>query len=239
VLGGALVGLGIASGVPSEWIEKYRGKFDDGYDQLRDRILARQKELGIVPADTTLGPWPEVLPSWDDLTDLDKKVGARWMEVFCAAVEHTDYQVGRIIEAIQQTGELDDTLIIYIAGDNGPTPEGGLYGVMNKLTYYNGVQESLEDVASRMDDFGGPNSHGCYPAAWGYATSTPFNYGKMVTSGGGCSTAVAISWPARIEQGGRRRQFHHLVDIAPTILESVGLPEPKRVNGVDKCRSKG
>jgi hypothetical protein len=124
VLGGALVGLGIASGVPSEWIEKYRGKFDDGYDQLRDRILARQKELGIVPADTTLAPWPEVLPSWDDLTDLDKKVGARWMEVFCAAVEHTDYQVGRIIEAIQQTGELDDTLIIYIADDNGPTPEG-------------------------------------------------------------------------------------------------------------------
>ena len=189
-------------GVPSQWIEKYRGKFDDGYDQLRDRILARQKELGIVPADTTLAPWPEVLPSWDDLTDLDKKVGARWMEVFCAAVEHTDYQVGRIIEAIQQTGDLDNTLIIYIAGDNGPTPEGGLHGVMNKLTYYNGVQESLEDVASRMDDFGGPNSHGCYPAAWGYATSTPFNYGKMVTSGGGCSTAVAISWPARIKQGG-------------------------------------
>jgi arylsulfatase len=175
-----------------------------------------------------------VLPSWDDLTDLDKKVGARWMEVFCAAVEHTDYQVGRIIEAIQQTGDLDNTLIIYIAGDNGPTPEGGLHGVMNKLTYYNGVQESLEDVASRMDDFGGPNSHGCYPPAWGYATSTPFNYGKMVTSGGGCSTAVAISWPARIKQGGRRRQFHHLIDIAPTILEGVGLPEPKRVNGVEQ-----
>jgi arylsulfatase A-like enzyme len=225
--------------VPSEWIEKYRGKFDDGYDQLRDRILARQKELGIVPADTTLAPWPEVLPSWDDLTDLDKKVGARWMEVFCAAVEHTDYQVGRIIEAIKQTGDLDNTLIIYIAGDNGPTPEGGLHGVMNKLTYYNGVQESLDDVASRMDDFGGPNSHGCYPAAWGYATSTPFNYGKMVTSGGGCSTAVAISWPARIKQGGLRRQFHHLIDVAPTILESVGLPEPKRVNGVDQMPFEG
>ena len=126
-------------GVPSEWIEKYRGKFDDGYDQLRDRILARQKELGIVPADTTLAPWPEVLPSWDELTDLDKKVGARWMEVFCGAVEHTDYQVGRIVDAIEQTGELDNTLIIYIAGDNGPTPEGGLHGVMNKLTYFNGV----------------------------------------------------------------------------------------------------
>ena len=177
-------------GVPREWIEKYRGKFDDGYDKLRERILARQKELGIVPADTKLAPWPEVLPAWDKLTDLDKKVGARWMEVFCGAVEHTDYQVGRIVDAIEQTGEFDNTLIIWIAGDNGPTPEGGLHGIMNKLTYFNGVQESLEDVAKQMDEFGGPNSHGCYPAAWAYATSTPFTYGKMVTSGGGCSTAV-------------------------------------------------
>ena len=227
-------------GVPSEWIEKYRGKFDDGYDQLRDRILARQKELGIVPADTKLAPWPEVLPSWDDLTDLDKKVGARWMEVFCGAVEHTDYQVGRIVEAIEQTGELDNTLIIYIAGDNGPTPEGGLHGIMNKLSYFNGVPESLEDVASRMDDFGGPKSHGCYPAAWGYATSTPFTYGKMVTSGGGCSTAVG-RFPGRraSRQGGLRRQFHHLIDVAPTILESVGLPEPTRVNGVEQMPMEG
>jgi hypothetical protein len=178
-----------------------------------------RKELGIVPADTTLAPWPEVLPSWDDLTDLDKKIGGRWMEVFCAAVEHTDYQVGRIIEAIQQTGDLDNTLILYIAGDNGPTPEGGLHGVMNKLTYYKGVQESLEDVASRMDDFGGELPR-LLSRRLGYATSTPFNYGKMVTSGGGCSTAVAFSWPARIKQGGRRRQFHHLIDIEPDRAES-------------------
>ena len=176
-------------GVPSEFIEKYRGKFDDGYDKLRERILARQKELGIVPADTKLAPLPAVLPAWDKLTDTDKKVGARWMEVFCGAVEHTDYQIGRIVEAIEQTGELDNTLIIYIAGDNGPTPEGGLHGIMNKLSYFNGVPESLEDVAKQIDDFGGPKSHGCNPAAWGYATSTPFTYGKMVTSGGGCSTA--------------------------------------------------
>ena len=226
-------------GVPSEWIEKYRGKFDDGYDQLRDRILTRQQELGIVTGDTTLAPWPEVLPSWDELSELDRKVGARWMEVFCGAVEHTDYQVGRIVDAVGRTGELDNTLIIYIAGDNGPTPEGGLHGIMNKLTYFNGVQESLEDVAKRMDDFGGPNSHGCYPAAWAYATSTPYNYGKMVTSGGGCSTAVAVSWPARITQGGVRRQFHHLIDIAPTILESVGVPEPTRVNGTDQMPFEG
>ena len=122
-------------GVPREFIEKYRGKFDDGYDKLRERILARQKELGIVPADTKLAPRPAVLPPWDSLTDTDKKVGARWMEVFTGAVEHTDYQIGRIVEAIEQTGELDNTLIIYIAGDNGPTPEGGLHGIMNKLTY--------------------------------------------------------------------------------------------------------
>lgn len=136
-------------GVPKEWIEKYRGQFDDGYDKLRERILARQKELGIVPANTKLSPWPETLPAWDTLTDLDKKVGARWMEVFCGAVEHTDYQVGRIVEAIAQTGELDNTLIIWSVGDNGPTPEGGLHGIMNKLSYFNGVQESLEDVANR------------------------------------------------------------------------------------------
>ena len=134
-------------GVPSECIEKYRGKFDDGYDQLRERILARQKELGIVPPDTKLAPRPAALPAWDELSDTDKKVGARWMEVFCGAVEHTDYQVGRIVEAIEQTGELDNTLIIYIAGDNGPTPEGGLHGTMNKLSYFNGVPESLDDLA--------------------------------------------------------------------------------------------
>ncbi len=222
-------------GVPKEWIDKYRGEFDDGYDKLRDRILARQKELGIVPPETQLSVWPEALPSWDELSDLDKKVGARWMEVFCGAVEHTDYQVGRLIDAVSEMGELENTLIVYLAGDNGPTPEGGLHGIMNKLSYYNGLTESLEDLAARMDEFGGPTSHGCYPAAWAYATSTPYAYGKMVTSGGGCSTAAVVSWPAGItDQGGMRRQFHHLIDVVPTILESVGVPEPTRVNGIDQ-----
>ena len=222
-------------GVPSEFIERYRGKFDDGYDALRDRTLARQKELGIVPADTQLAPRPAALPAWDDITDTDKMVGARWMEVFCAAVEYTDYQVGRVVEAIEESGELDNTLIIYIAGDNGPTPEGGLHGIMNKLSYWNGVPESLDDLAARMDDFGAPGTHGCYPAAWAYATATPFTYGKTVTSGGGCSTSAVISWPARIkDHGGIRSQFHHLIDIAPTILDGVGVPEPTRVNGIDQ-----
>ncbi len=222
-------------GVPREFIERYRGQFDDGYDVLRDRILARQKELGIVPADTQLAPRPGALPAWDDITDTDKKVGARWMEVFCAAVEYTDHQIGRIVDVIEETGELDNTLIVYIAGDNGPTPEGGLHGIMNKLSYWNGVPESLEDLAAQMDDFGSPGSHGCYPAAWAYATSTPFTYGKTVTSGGGCSTGAVMSWPARItDHGGIRGQFHHLIDVAPTILECAGVPEPTRVNGIDQ-----
>jgi arylsulfatase A-like enzyme len=221
-------------GVPDEFARKYRGKFDDGYDKLSERILARQKELGIVPADTKCAPRPAALPAWDTLSDTDKEVGARWMEVFTGAVEHTDYQIGRIVEAIEQTGEFDDTLIIYIAGDNGPTPEGGLHGINNKLTFINGIPESLEDVAKHIDEFGGPHSHGCNPAAWSYATSTPYTYGKLVVSGGGNSTAMAISWPARIKNAGTRSQFTHLIDVAPTILECAGLPEPTRVNGVEQ-----
>lgn len=221
-------------GAPEEFIKKYRGKFDDGYDKLRERILARQLELGIVPPGTRMAARPAGLPAWDTLSDLDKKVGARWMEVFTAAVEHTDYQIGRIVQAIEDSGEFDNTLIVYIAGDNGPTPEGGLHGINNKLTYANGIRESLEDVAKHIDDFGSTHSHGCNPAAWSYATSTPYTYGKLVTSGGGNSTAMAISWPARIKKPGIRRQFVHLIDVMPTILESAGLPEPKRVNGVEQ-----
>lgn len=227
-------------GVPREWIDKYRGMFDDGYDKLRERILARQKELGIVASDTKLAAMPASLPAWDTLGDTDKKVGARWMEVFCGSVEYTDFQIGRIIDAIAETGDLDNTLIIYLAGDNGPTPEGGLHGTMNKLSTFNGVPESLDDLAKQIDDFGGPNSHGSYPAAWAYATSTPFTYGKEVASGGGCSTALAISWPARIKNlGSIRPQFHHLIDVLPTILECAGLPEPKRVDGADQKPMQG
>lgn len=227
-------------GVPSEWIKKYRGRFDDGYDVLRDRILARQKELGIVPDDTRLQARPEGIPPWEELTDTDKRVGARWMEVFCGSVEYTDHQIGRIVEAIEEAGDLENTLIVYIAGDNGPTPEGGLHGTMNKLSYWNGVPESLDDLAEHLDDFGSPGTHGAYPTAWAYATSTPFTFGKEVTSGGGTTSAMVVSWPARIkDHGGIRRQFHHLIDVAPTILESVGVPESVRVHGVDQMRMHG
>ena len=227
-------------GVPSEYMERYRGEFDDGYDQLRERILARQKELGIVASDTKLAPRPAGIPAWEDLSDTDKKVGARWMEIFCGALEHTDHQAGRLVEAVEQMGDLENTLIIYLAGDNGPSPEGGLHGTLNKLSYFNGVAESLDEVAGHIDDLGGPKSHGAYPAAWAYATATPFTYGKGVTSGGGCSTAAVVSWPARIkDHGGIRRQFHHHIDITPTILESAGVPAPTRVNGVEQKPMEG
>ena len=218
---------------PKQFSDRYRGKFDDGYDKLRERIVARQLEMGIVPPGTKPAPGPDTLPAWDKLGDIDKKVGSRMMEVFCGAVEHIDFQIGRVIEAIDRLGDLDNTLIIYVIGDNGPTPEGGMHGEMNKLTWINGVPESLDEVAKRLDEFGGPNSFGGIPAAWAYATSGPYNYGKMVTSGGGCSTAIAVSWPARIkDKGAMRRQFTHLIDIVPTILEAAGVPAPKVVNGV-------
>ena len=218
---------------PKKFSDKYRGKFDDGYDKLRERILARQLKMGIVPPGTKPAPGPDIIPAWDKLTDTEKKVGARMMEVFCGAVEHIDYQIGRVVEAIEQLGDLDNTLIIYCIGDNGPTPEGGLHGVMNKLTWVNGIPESLDEVAKHLDDFGGPNSAGGIPAAWAFAADGPYNYGKTVSSGGGCSTAVAISWPARImDKGGLRSQFTHLIDVVPTILEAAGVPAPKVVNGI-------
>src|SRR5208282_4193846 len=154
-------------------------------------------------------------------------------EVFAGAVENIDYGIGRVVDAIEQTGELDNTIIIYVIGDNGPTPEAGLHGTMNKMAFFNGVTESVDFLAKHLDEFGGPNSFGGIPAGWAYATDGPYYYGKLVTSGGGCSTAVAISWPARIkDKGGMRSQFTHLIDAVPTILEAAGVPAPKVVNGI-------
>jgi arylsulfatase A-like enzyme len=218
---------------PKQFSDKYRGKFDDGYDKLRERILARQLEMGIVPPGTKPAPGPDTIPAWDKLSDTEKRVGARMMEVFCGAVEHIDYQIGRVVEAIEQLGELDNTIIIYVIGDNGPTPEGGLHGEMNKLTKANGVVETVDEIAKHLDEFGGPNASGGIPTAWAYATNGPYYYGKFVTSGVGCSTAFAISWPARIkDKGGMRSQFTHLIDVVPTILEAAGVPAPTVVNGV-------
>ena len=222
---------------PKRFIAKYKGKFDDGYDELRKQTLARQIELGVVPPDTNLSPWPEeILPHWDELTETEKKVGARWMEVVSGAFEHTDFQVGRIVAAIEELGERDNTLIIYISGDNGPTPEGGLQGSDNKSAFTNGVTYPLEKMLEDIEELGGPRSYGSMPAMWAYATSSPFMWGKPVASHlGGVRSGMVISWPARIkDKGGLRTQFHHLIDIVPTILEASGLPEPETVNGIQQ-----
>ena len=212
---------------------KYKGKFDGGWDKLREDTLNRQIDLGVVPKGTKLAPKPEAIKDWDKLTADEKKVFARQMEVFAGFGEHTDHEVGRLVTAIEDMGQFDNTLFIYIAGDNGSSPEGGLVGVFNEMTFFNGVPETLADQLKRLDDLGGPSAYSHFAAGWAVAGNCPFAYGKQVASNfGGTRNAMVIQWPKRIKTKGEiRTQFHHLIDIAPTVLEAAGLPEPKSVNG--------
>lgn len=219
--------------VPKEWIDKYKGKFDQGWDRLREETLARQKQLGIVPPDTKLPPKPAGIKDWDKLTPEEQKLFAHQMEVFAAFGEFTDRAVGRLVKAIESTGQADNTLIFYIAGDNGASPEGGFNGLFNEMSFFNGVQENIKEVLKHIDDLGGPKSYGHYAAGWAVAGDTPFRWTKQVASDyGGTLNGMAVYWPRGIKgKGELRSQFHHVIDIAPTILEAAGLPEPKSVNG--------
>lgn len=219
--------------VPKEWIAKYKGKFDGGWDKLREDTLKRQIDLGVVPKGTKLAPKPEAIKDWDKLTADEKKVFARQMEVFAGFGEHTDHEVGRLVTAIEDLGQFDNTLFIYIAGDNGSSPEGGLVGVFNEMTFFNGVPETLPDQLRRLDDLGGPRAYSHFAAGWAIAGNCPFAYGKQVASNfGGTRNGMVIHWPKKIKAKGEiRTQFHHLIDIAPTVLEAAGLPEPRSVNG--------
>lgn len=220
--------------VPKEWIDKYKGKFDQGWDKLREETLARQKQLGMVPQDAKLAPKPEAIKDWDALTADEKKLFARQMEVFAAYGEFADHEVGRVLKAIEDSGQLDNTLVFYIAGDNGASAEGGFIGLFNEMSYFNMHPESIEDILAHYDDLGGPKSYGHYAAGWAVAGDTPFSWTKQIASNyGGTLNAMAVHWPARIKSKGEiRSQFHHVIDIAPTILEAAGLPEPKSVNGI-------
>ena len=217
---------------PKEWIAKYKGKFDQGWDKLREETLARQIALGVVPAGTKLAPKPEAIKDWDNLSADEKKLFARQMEVFAGYGEYADFEIGRLIQAIEDVGQLDNTLVFYQVGDNGASAEGTMNGLMNEMTYFNGVPETVPDILNRIDDLGGPNSYPHYAAGWAVAGDTPFTWTKQVAgSYGGTRNGLVIHWPKGIAAKGEvRSQWHHVIDVAPTILEAAGLPEPKVVN---------
>ncbi len=219
---------------PKEWIAKFKGKFEQGWDKQREMTFENQKKMGIIPANAKLTPRPPGIPAWDSLTADQKKVYARMMEVYAAALAHRDYQMGRILDAIAEQGELDNTLVIYIQGDNGASAEGTAQGLLNEMTFFNAIPEDFKEVLRRMDELGGPKTFNHYPIGWAHAMDTPFQWAKQIASHwGGTRNGLVISWPARIkDRGGIRTQFHHVIDIMPTILEAAGVPAPTSINGV-------
>jgi len=227
--------------VPKEWIAKYKGKFDQGWDVMREEVLARQIKLGVVPPGTKLAPKPEAIKDWDKLSADEKKLFTRQMEIFAGFGEYADAEIGRLVNAIQEIGQLDNTLVFYIVGDNGTSAEGGMNGVFNEMTYFNGVQEKVADILKHYDDLGGPMSYAHMAAGWAVAGDTPFAWTKLVASNfGGTRNGMVVQWPKRITAKGEvRSQFHHIIDIAPTVLEAAGLPEPKIVNGTPQAPIEG
>jgi arylsulfatase A-like enzyme len=229
--------------VPKEWIEKYQGTFDDGWDALRERTFARQKDLGVVPQDAELTGRHDEIPAWDDMPEELKPVLARQMEVYAGFLEHTDHHVGRLVDAIDDLGVLEDTVVYYVIGDNGASAEGTVNGAFNEMANFNGMAalETPEFMLSKMDDFGSPDSYNHYSVGWAWAMNTPLQWTKQVASHwGGTRNGTIVHWPRGIEdRGGLRSQFTHVIDIAPTILEAAGLPEPTIVNGVMQAPMEG
>jgi arylsulfatase A-like enzyme len=227
--------------VPKEWADKYKGQFDKGWDAVREETLERQKKLGVVPADTKLGDRPKDIVAWETLPAEHKRLFARQAEVFAGFLEHTDDQVGRLTQALEDIGEMDNTLFIFIAGDNGTSAEGGMVGMYNEMTYFNAVTEKVEDLIPLIDKWGTPETFPHMAAGWAVAFDAPFSWTKQVASDfGGTRNGVVIHWPKGIqEKGGIRSQFTHAIDIAPTILEAAGLPEPKSVNGTPQTPIEG
>ena len=220
---------------PKDWIAKYKGKFDQGWDKVRDETLARQIKLGVVPPETKLSKRPEQLPAWDSLSADQKRLYARMMEVYAGALSHADHHIGRLLDALDQSGQADNTLVIFMMGDNGASAEGSLQGTTNEVaTCGNGVPESLPFMLSMIDELGGPMGYNHYPVGWAHAMDAPMQWTKQVASHfGGTRNGMVISWPARIkDKGGLREQFCHVIDIVPTIYEAVDIKPPSSLYGI-------
>lgn len=220
--------------VPKEWIDKFKGQFDQGWDKVREETIARQKKLGVVPANTILTPRPKEIEAWDNLSPDARRLYARHMEVYAAFLAHADYHVGRLLDALAAMPGGDNTLIFYIAGDNGPSAEGSLTGTLNNMMTQNGVPDTVEGQLPHMDEIGGRLHENHYPVGWSWAGSSPFQWMKRVPSHfGGTRNGLVVSWPAGIkDKGGLRTQFHHVIDIVPTIYEAVGVQAPSKVDGI-------
>ena len=225
--------------VAKEWADRYVGQFDDGWDAYRERVLARQKELGVMPADAELSRHDPDVPDWDSLPPQARRLAARFMEVFAGFLSHTDYHVGRLLDFLKETGEFDNTLIMVVS-DNGASPEGGPGGTTNELQFFNNAQESLEESLAKIDELGGPTTFNHYPWGWTWAGNTPFRRWKRETYRGGVSDPFLVHWPSGIAARGEiRTQYAHIIDMVPTVLGAFNLQPPAVVRGVTQSPIQG
>lgn len=219
---------------PREWIERFRGQFDSGWEALQRRIFENQRRLGVIPANAQLPAWPDFLPKWDTLPPDARRLYARQVEVYAAYLAYTDYEIGRVIQAVEDAGQIDNTLIIYISGDNGSSAEGSMNGTSNEVAFFNGAAFTVQQMLPLIDLWGSDRTYNHMAVPWTFAFDTPYRWTKQVASHlGGIRNGMAVSWPKRItDRGGIRTQFHHVVDIVPTILDAIGIPQPSMVNGI-------
>ena len=224
---------------PAAYLEKYRGRFDQGWDVARDRWFARQQEMGLLPPGTELAPRNPGVEAWDSLPENHRRLAARLQEAFAAFLEHTDDQIGRFVEGLDELGQLDNTLILLLS-DNGASQEGGPVGVTHEMKYFNFLAESPDEAVERLDDIGGPHSHSNYPWGWAQAGNTPFKWYKQNTHEGGVHVPLIVHWPERIRDGGSlRHQFHHVSDLVPTIYETLGIEAPDTYRGLEQIPVSG
>lgn len=225
--------------VPQEWADKYEGEFDMGWDEAREQILERQKEMGVVPENTDLSPQNEDVREWDSLSEDEHRLYSRMMEVFAGFLEHTDHQIGKLLDFLDELGELDDTLVMLVS-DNGASPEGGPTGSLNENRFFNNIEENVEDNLDAIDDLGGPEYYNHYPWGWTWAGNTPFRRWKRETYRGGASDPMVVHWPNGIDaEGEMRDQFVHAIDLVPTILESIGIEAPDEIKGYSQSPIEG